>query len=128
MKMIYILILSALLFVSCAPREPNVIWESALVGTRMPDSIRHYFDIQKDTIQKLYKSRLYINPELQGNFILRFMVMKSGEIDYVFLDSCRLEDDLLQSQIRLAVQDWLFPPSNEDSIEVIVPIYLLQEE
>ena len=61
--------------------------------------------------------------ELRGN-----MIMASGEIDYVFLDSCRLEDELLQSQIRLAVQDWLFPPSNEDSIEVIVPIYLLQEE
>ena len=127
-KLLFFIIFVILWITSCGPKRTEVVWESALVGTRLPDSIRYYFDLQKDTIQKLYKNRLYVVPDLQGNFILKFMIRSDGQVENIFLDSCQLNDPVLESQIRLAVSNWTFPRSPEDSIEVLVPIYLLQEE
>ncbi|MGC9367068.1 MAG: AgmX/PglI C-terminal domain-containing protein [bacterium] len=127
-KLLFLIIFIVLWITSCGPKQTEIVWESALVGTRLPDSIRYYFDLQKDTIQKLYKNRLYVVPDLQGNFILKFMIRSDGQVENIFLDSCQLNDPVLESQIRLAVSNWTFPRSPEDSIEVLVPIYLLQEE
>lgn len=127
-KLIFFIVIIGFWITSCGPKQTEIVWESALVGTRLPDSIRYYFDLQKDTIQKLYKNRLYVVPDLQGNFILKFMIRNNGQVENVVLDSCQLNDPTLESQIRLAVNDWTFPSSSEDSIEVLIPIYLLQEE
>lgn len=128
LKYIYIPVLFIFLFLSCGPKTPEIRWESGLVGNRSPESLEYYFDIQKDTIAKLYKSRLYINPDVNGNFTLHFFVMKNGNVESVNLDECTLKDSTLQSLIRLAVGDWLFPASEIDSVEIFVPVYLLQEE
>ncbi|MBN1151031.1 AgmX/PglI C-terminal domain-containing protein [candidate division WOR-3 bacterium] len=128
MKYVYIQLLLIPLFFSCGPKTPEIRWESGLVGNRAPESLEYYFDLQKDTIAKLYKSRLYSNSDLNGSFTLHFYVMKDGKVQSVNLEDCTITDSSLQSMIRLAVADWNFPKSDIDSIEIFVPVYLLQEE
>lgn len=128
MKYVYIQLLLISIFLSCGPKTPEIRWESGLVGNRAPESLEYYFDLQKDTIAKLYKSRLYSNPNINGSFTLHFFVMKDGKVQSVSLEDCTITDSSLQSMIRLAVADWSFPKSDIDSIEIFVPVYLLQEE
>ncbi|MBN1619803.1 AgmX/PglI C-terminal domain-containing protein [candidate division WOR-3 bacterium] len=128
MKYIYIPVLLVFLMLSCGPKTPEIKWESGLVGNRAPESLEYYFDLQKDTIAKLYKNSLYLNPDINGSFMLHFFVMKDGRVESVNLDDCTLKDSTLLSLIRLAVAEWTFPISEIDSVEILVPFYLLQEE
>lgn len=127
-KIIFSLFIILYLFSCSSTKNTEIIWENGLVGTRSPDSIRYYFNSQKDTIVTLYKNRLYQNPDIQGNFILHFYIRNSGVVENISIDSSSIIDNILLSQIRIAVADWTFPVSNIDSIEVLAPMYLLKEE
>jgi len=126
-KILFSLFIIIYLF-SCTSKNTEIIWENGLIGNRSPDSIRYYFNSQKDTITTLYKNRLYQLPELQGNFILHFYIRSSGKIENVSIDSTSITDNVLLSQIRLAVANWTFPVSDIDSVEVLAPMFLLKEE
>jgi len=128
MKKIFFSLFIIIYLFSCTSKNTEIIWENGLIGNRAPDSIRYYFNSQKDTITTLYKNRLYQNPELQGNFVLHFYIRSSGKIENISIDSTSITDNILLSQIRLAVSNWTFPVSDIDSVEVFAPMFLLKEE
>jgi outer membrane biosynthesis protein TonB len=84
-------------------------------------SITSFIRMRIGSVKQCYEKELKLNPSLKGKIVVRFMIMPTGRVSEVGIDSTTMKNADVEACIVSRVKAWSFPVKPEEPAPVTFP-------